>query len=222
MAAGPGAARRANVRIRGAEAHDAPAVAALLLPFEPPVPGLGSAGRRVDAAGAIEAAAEHLVTTFTKADRFVYVALDSTDPAEPVVGVVVARFDDAGLIAPLPVLTISRLAVSSTQRRRGIGRALLTACIELAEADGVHHLVSVSSPSARDANRYLARVGFVAMATRRMAPVVTVRKALGLPVLGIVDGNPRLARRRLGRRLDRQVRGVAARAADGPIAHSGA
>ena len=87
-------------------------------------------------------------------------------------------------------------------RRRGIGRALLTACIELSESAGVHYLQSVSHPSAREANRYLARVGFAAIATRRMASVPTVRRALGLPSLGLIvagtDGRPA---RRLSRRV---------------------
>lgn len=221
MAVGATVARGANVCVRPAEPDDALAVAELLLPFEPHVPVVSPAGRtgrlgRAEHPMSLETAAEHLRTRFADPEHHVLVATDSTVAEAPVVGVVVARFEDAGLIAPTPVLTVGRLAVAPRVRRRGIGRALLKRCIELAEEAGTHYLLSASHPSARDANRYLARVGFAAMATRRMAPVPTVRRALGLPALGLVPaGNdPRLVRRRLGRG------GAATRVRD--IAHPGA
>ncbi|MHA3703011.1 GNAT family N-acetyltransferase, partial [Jatrophihabitans sp. YIM 134969] len=185
--------------VRPAVAADALAVAELLVPFEPSIPTafpVGRAGRgaRAEHKLTVEAAAEHLLARFDDPEQHVLVATDTGEAGEPVVGVVAARFEDAGLIVPTPVLAVGRLAVSPGLRRRGIGRALLTACIELSESAGVQYLQSVSHPSARDANRYLARVGFAAIATRRMAPVPTVRRALGLPSLGLVvagaDGRP--------------------------------
>lgn len=244
-----GVARRANVRIRPATAADAVPVAELLLPLEPSLPGTGAGGRLGRADAPLEVAVEHLTSLFRRSDRLALVATDTDDGtraangadgadgpagpneaggagelADPVVGVVLAGFDDAGLVVPVPVLAISRLAVAPKQRRRGIGRALLNACIEAAEAEGIQHLISVSPPSGRDGNRYLARVGFVPMATRRIAAVGTVRKALGLPTLGalgVVDGNARLARRRLSLRADRFGRAAGPRFADAPVARPG-
>lgn len=247
-----GVARRANVRIRPATAADAVSVAELLLPLEPSLPGTGAGGRLGRADAPLEVAVEHLTSLFRRSDRLALVATDTDDGtrgangpngaegpdgadspnetggagdlADPVVGVVLAGFDDAGLVVPVPVLAISRLAVAPKQRRRGIGRALLNACIEAAEAEGIQHLISVSPPSGRDGNRYLARVGFVPMATRRIAAVGTVRKALGLPTLGalgVVDGNARLARRRLSLRADRFGRAAGPRFADAPVARPG-
>ena len=227
VSVGSSVARRANVRVRLAEADDAQSVAELLLPLEPHVPGGPSTGRggrtgRGERPMSLEVAADHLRTRFSDPDFHAYVAADTSDPAEPIVGVVVARFDDAGLLAPTRVLSVGRLVVASRMRRRGIGRALLSACIELAEGAGVHYLLSSSHPSARDANRYLARVGFASMATRRMAPVSTVRRALGLPALGLVvssGADARLARRRLPRRAV-SASGMTARSQD--VAHPGA
>ena len=204
VAVGSPASRRANVSVRTALDTDASAVAELLLPFEPSVPttlpvGRGGRGARGERGLSVEVAAEHLRERFADPEYHVLVATDPTQPEEPVVGVVIARFEDAGLIAPTPVLAVGRLAVAPRLRRRGIGRALLTACIELSESVGVQYLQSVSHPSAREANRYLARVGFAAMATRRMAPVPTVRRALGLPPLGLVTGSHGRQVRRLRR-----------------------
>jgi predicted N-acetyltransferase YhbS len=222
VAVGSPVVRRANVCVRPAVAADALAVADLLLPFEPSIPSafpVGRAGRgaRAEHKLSVESAAEHLQTRFDDPLHHVLVATDTAQPEAPVVGVVVARFEDAGLIVPTPVLAVGRLAVAPRLRRRGIGRALLTACIELSESAGVQYLQSVSHPSARDANRYLARVGFAAIATRRMAPVPTVRRALGLPSLGLVvagtDGRP-------ARRLSRRVVPTATTVHD--IAHPGA
>lgn len=221
MAVGSPGARRANVRVRPAVDADALAVAELLLPFEPSIPSAlpmsrGGRGARGEHKLSVESAAEHLRSRFDDPEFHIIVATDPVESDAPVVGVVVARFDDAGLIVPTPVLAVSRLAVTPGLRRRGIGRALLTACIELSESAGVTYLQSVSHPSARDANRYLARVGFAAIATRRMASVPTVRRALGLPSLGLIvagtDGRP-------ARRLSRRV-GPAASVRD--IAHPGA
>jgi predicted N-acetyltransferase YhbS len=220
VAVGSPVSRRAIVCVRRAGDVDALAVAELLLPFEPSIPTVlpvsrGGRGARAEHRLTVEVAADHLRERFADADHHVMVATETTEPDSPVVGVVVARFEDAGLITPTPVLAVSRLAVSPRLRRRGIGRALLRACIELAEGSGVQYLQSVSHPSARDANRYLARVGFAAVATRRMAPVPTVRRALGLPPLGLVvagtGGRP-------ARRLTRRVAGSPVR----DVAHPGA
>lgn len=207
MAVGSPVTRRPHVHVRTAVAADALAVAELLLPFEPSIPTAFPASRvgrgaRAEHRLSLETAAEHLRERFADPEHHVLVATDTTQPEQPVVGVVVARFEDAGLIVPTPVLAVGRLAVAPRLRRRGIGRALLTACIELSESAGVQYLQSVSHPSARDANRYLARVGFAAIATRRMAPVPTVRRALGLPSLGLVVAG---ANGRPARRLSRRV-----------------
>lgn len=53
------------------------------------------------------------------------------------------------------------LAVDPAARRRGIGSALTTACVERARADGRRRLVLHTAPWMPDAHRLYQRLGFV-------------------------------------------------------------
>lgn len=69
-----------------------------------------------------------------------------------------------------PSLSIDDLFVLHEARGSGIGRALLAASASAAQRQGVEQ-VSCSVPTqARDTNRALARLGFAATFTRRVAP----------------------------------------------------
>jgi ribosomal protein S18 acetylase RimI-like enzyme len=60
-------------------------------------------------------------------------------------------------------------------RGRGVGRALIEGAVAFAEARGIAYVGSAAPTSAREANRFLARLGLVAEASLRLAPTEKVR-----------------------------------------------
>ena len=114
------------------------------------------------------------------------------------VGYAVMLEERVGVLAPTATLYISHLLVAPSYRKRGAGRALLTGAVRHAEDREIDHVVAGVQSSARDANRYLARLGFAPLVVRRIASVATLRRSLG-----IVDSIDRVALRRR-----RTVRGV--------------
>jgi ribosomal protein S18 acetylase RimI-like enzyme len=129
-------------------------------------------------------------------DRLVLVAID--EATSQLVGFAVLVEERVGVLAPTAALYVSHLLVAPSFRRRGAGRALLTGAVRHAEDREIDHLVVGVQTSARDANRYLARLGFAPLVVRRIASVATLRRSLG-----IVESIDRVALRRR-----RSVRGV--------------
>ncbi|MFL6161146.1 MAG: GNAT family N-acetyltransferase [Jatrophihabitantaceae bacterium] len=129
-------------------------------------------------------------------DRLVLVAID--EATDQLVGFAVLLEERVGVLAPTAALYISHLLVTPSFRRRGAGRALLTGAVRHAEDREIDHVVVGVQASARDANRYLARLGFAPLVVRRIATVAVLRRSLG-----IVDSFDRVALRRR-----RSVRGV--------------
>jgi ribosomal protein S18 acetylase RimI-like enzyme len=129
-------------------------------------------------------------------DRLVLVAVD--EASQQLVGFAVLLEEHIGVLAPTTTLYISHLLVAPSFRRRGAGRALLTGAVRHAEDREIDHVVVGVQASAREANRYLARLGFAPLVVRRIASVSTLRRSLG-----IVDSIDRVALRRR-----RSVRGV--------------
>jgi predicted N-acetyltransferase YhbS len=132
---------------------------------------------------------ERLHVLLTRPDRTVLVAEDAD--VETLVGMVVLAEDEIGALFPVPVLRASHLVVAPSHRRKGVGRALLAAATQHADARGHEHVVTTSIPGSRDVNRYLARLGFVPLVSRRIASTATLRRTLG----GAVPEQAALARR---------------------------
>jgi ribosomal protein S18 acetylase RimI-like enzyme len=97
-----------------------------------------------------------------------------------IVGLLVATAEDLGTLYQVPALTVSTLMVIPSCRRRGAGRALLISAVQEAERRGVECLVASVSGADRDANRYLARLGFAPLVVRRLAQTSTLRRTLGM------------------------------------------
>jgi GNAT superfamily N-acetyltransferase len=189
---------RSHVRVRPAELADLPQLLRLV---EATDLQLGSPGARQFEADTLANLPERFATILSSDDRTVLVAVDDVGD---VVGFVVVAEGDVAAITAVPALHVSHLLVAPGHRRRGVGRALLAAAVHVADQRGIEHVVATAVTGSRDANRYLARLGFAPLVVRRIASTGTLRRTLG-----IADGADRLA---LLRRARRGGRSLAARA----------
>jgi GNAT superfamily N-acetyltransferase len=74
---------------------------------------------------------------------------------------------------------VGYLHVLSGYRRRGIGRQLLEAAADWADAKDAKHVVASVAATAREANRFLARLGLGQVAVVRASSVGALRAKLG-------------------------------------------
>jgi ribosomal protein S18 acetylase RimI-like enzyme len=121
----------------------------------------------------------------------------SGEAGEEILGMAVMEPDVLALLVEHRVAHLSHLLVAARHRRRGAGRALLTAAVGYADERGYDQVVVGVSPHSRDANRFYARLGFVPVVTHRLASVAMLRRSLGLPE-AVAEGRMRPA---AGRRL---------------------
>jgi GNAT superfamily N-acetyltransferase len=108
---------------------------------------------------------------------------------------------------------LTHMQVLNSRRRHGVGRALVEAAVTWAEEKDTVHVLAAASVGSRDANRFMARLGFGQIAVIRGATVATLRTKLPVepPAAARVGSrNPRgvgqvLAQRRLQRRAQTRV-----------------
>lgn len=81
----------------------------------------------------------------------------------------------------VPSLGIEDVYVVPEARGQGVARCLLTAVAGLAQKRGVDHVGCALPTQAKDAHRTLARLGFAAVVTRRMAQTSTLLRRLRGP-----------------------------------------
>jgi GNAT superfamily N-acetyltransferase len=124
--------------------------------------------------------------------------------ADPESRVLVAVYDDliigmaqlirtrATLLTEGSSVELSAMHVADGHRRRGAGKALVTASVTYADELAADSVVVSVFPQHRDANRFYARLGFAPMVVRRVAPVAALRRRLGTP-----EGRAALLRREL-------------------------
>ncbi len=114
--------------------------------------------------------------------------------ADLVVGMAVLSVDLGGELLDVPIVRVSHLVVDRDHRRRGAGRALVAAAGSYAEQVGVEH-VTVGAPTTdREANRFLARLGFAPVVVRRVAPLPVLRRHLAAPETDAVPAHLTLRR----------------------------
>ncbi|MCW2540052.1 MAG: GCN5-related N-acetyltransferase [Frankiales bacterium] len=185
---------RGNVRVRPA----APSDISDLITLSVDVGVADHVGRRGRGVrnGDSRTMADRYASLLTDSERLVLVAID--EEHDRLVGFAVLLEERVGVLSPTPTLYISHLLVAPNFRRRGAGRAMLTGAVRHAEDRDIDHVVVGVQAGARDANRYLARLGFAPLVVRRIASVSALRRSLG-----IVDSIDRVALRRR-----RSVRGM--------------
>jgi ribosomal protein S18 acetylase RimI-like enzyme len=195
---------RVCARIRPAEAADVDDLVALIASIDT-TSGVFSGRPLEQDSGHV---AERLVDIIGSGERELLVAVD--DVADTIVGLLVAKVDEIGAIDVVAALHITHLMVAPRYRRRGVGRALLAAAVHLADERGVDRVLATVASGSREANRYLARVGFAPLVMQRLASTATLRRALG-----IVDAHERVALLRRARRLRAGSTALAARVVRG-------
>ncbi len=165
---------RSNVRVRPAELADIPELVKLTQSVD--FSSGTFSGRPL-----LDSSAEHIAMRLTEivveGNRTLLAAVDESGA---IVGLLVAKLDEVGAIDLTPVLHVSHLLVTPKQRRRGVGRMLLTAAVHLADERGMGHIVATAGSGSREANRYLARLGFAPLVVHRIAPTGVLRRSLGM------------------------------------------
>jgi GNAT superfamily N-acetyltransferase len=126
-------------------------------------------------------------------DRHLVVAVCVQAGREEVLGMGLMTVAPANALLDVPAVHLSHAVVAGRHRRRGAGRALIAAAATWADQLGVEQLVVAVHPGARDANRFLARLGFAPVDLQRSAPVAAVRRRLAAAEVRPLD---HLARRR--------------------------
>jgi GNAT superfamily N-acetyltransferase len=73
---------------------------------------------------------------------------------------------------------VGHLQVIDRFRRHGVGRALIEAAVTWAEERNTPHVLAAAAVTSRDANRFMARLGFAQLAVIRGATVAALRAKL--------------------------------------------
>jgi GNAT superfamily N-acetyltransferase len=130
-------------------------------------------------------------------------------------GLLLARLVGPGPFSDLVALDLEAIYVRSSERRRGLGHALLAAAVALADEAGATEVYASPLPGARGMHRFLAQIGFAPAAAHRVVAVEALQRRLAQDpsvVVGPATGQlPRrrienlLARRRARAALDEQL-----------------
>jgi len=128
---------------------------------------------------------------------------EAPEPSRLPVGVLVLRRGELLPLSGSEAAHVEQLWVQPEHRRRGVARALLRAATAHAQQSGLDEVTCSVPPADREAQRFLARLGFTPLVTRRVVSVAALRRRLGADVVaGRRSGLDQLLARR--RREHRQ------------------
>ncbi len=171
--------RRNSIRVRDASPDDVEA----LTRFAGHVRDLPTSRRHGGRPPAVPDLRERYESLLVNPTRRVVLAIDdvAVDGTETVLGMAVLAVDVAGELLDIPVIRVSHLVVDRAHRRRGAGRALVAGAASYADEMGLEHVTIGAATTDREANRFLARLGFAPVMVRRVAPVAVLRRQLAVP-----------------------------------------
>jgi GNAT superfamily N-acetyltransferase len=118
------------------------------------------------------------------------VARIAADPGQRlIVGIFEEEVVGAAFLSRVPLspvnaddaVQIGQLQVCEHARRHGVGKALIEAAVAWAEEKGASTVLAAATAQDREANRYLARLGFASLAVVRAASVASLRAGM-MPV----------------------------------------
>ena len=108
----------------------------------------------------------------------VLAVLPGSDGAEEAVGLAVLGTDPLSVVLGSPQVTIDWFVVHRDHRRRGTGGALRSAAAAYAAVIGADHVVAAAGGQEAERQRFLSRMGFAPLATRRIAGVEQLTRQL--------------------------------------------
>jgi GNAT superfamily N-acetyltransferase len=113
------------------------------------------------------------------------------------VGLAVLGLDPLSQVLGNPQVTVDTFVVDREHRRRGAGAVLLAAAAAYAEENGAAHVVAAVGGHEAERQRFLARMGFAPLTTRRIVALDSLTRSLaawqrhGYPVPGPRRAVPR-------------------------------
>lgn len=156
---------RTGVMLRDARADDVAFLAEL---WREPMRGADAVDREDDVRAVLERVAG-------SPDERVVVADQAGDPA----GAMLLRLTTLSPVNLDPVVQVLVPTVLPRLRRRGVGRVLMEAAVAFAEENDAGHVATTAVAGSREANRFMARLGFSQQATYRTATTALVRSRVG-------------------------------------------
>ena len=105
-----------------------------------------------------------------------HITLAETDGV--IVGLAVGQINLPGLFASAPWLQIELLYVKPEARRHGVGRSLLAEQSLFAAAAGAEYIVTQPINGSRSEQRFLSRLGFTAVGSRRTCETALLQRRL--------------------------------------------
>ncbi|GMA31144.1 GNAT family N-acetyltransferase [Litorihabitans aurantiacus] len=94
------------------------------------------------------------------------------------VGAAISQVQQPGLFAEVPWLQIEVLFVRPEWRRRGVGRALMSDQVAFAAGADVATIVTLPVSGSRSEQRFLSRLGFSAVGSRRSCATAVLQRRL--------------------------------------------
>ena len=97
---------------------------------------------------------------------------------EVAVGLAVLGLDPLSLVLGNPQVTVDTFVVHREHRRRGVGAVLLAAAAGYAQENGAAHVVAAAGGHDAERQRFLSRMGFAPLATRRIVTLDSLTRSL--------------------------------------------
>ncbi len=116
---------------------------------------------------------------------------------EVAVGLAVLGVDPLSVVLGSPQVTVDSFVVHRDHRRRGVGAVLLAAAAAYAEQTGAEHVVAAAGGHEAERQRFLSRMGFAPLTTRRIVSREQLSRSLSawqrswLPGTALLRAAPR-------------------------------
>ena len=107
---------------------------------------------------------------------------------DELVGFLVLRTIGNDIALPERVLLVDNIFVSKKFRRQGVGHALLTRVVQIAEEQSVSDIYAIPVGFSRALQRFLVQMGFSSVANYKVASLATLQRKLASD--GLVSSRP--------------------------------